>query len=260
MISRSDNFTDEFYFFLDKFKKRENFNLLRFSDGEIYMLKGKKYNIKNLYVSVEGKIKGFINHPSYERKSFNPIKDEFFIKKLLESFKYNSKEYFKGISCKCCIGADLWDWQLKIIGGDSDNLTWSNVLLNSNYPLFMKEFYPEIKNRGAYIICNENAVLDKLDWVKGDYRIKTNDYTNLKLIDNIKDDIKKHKITNNVFLFSSSAFSNVAQYELAKFEPNNTYIDIGTTLSYELGIPSKRDYLLSYYNLKKIPFKKCNWN
>ena len=90
--------------------------------------------------------------------------------------------------------------------------------------------------------------------------IKTNDYTNLELIDSIKDDIKRDKIKNQVFLFSSSAFSNVAQYELAKLEPNNTYIDIGTTLSYELQIPSKRDYLLSYYGLKKNDLKKCKWN
>ena len=260
MITRSTSFNDEFKFFLNKFKRKENFNLLRFSDGEIYMLKGKKYSIRNLYVSVEGRIKGLINHPSYERKSFHPVKDQLFIEKLLESFMYESKEYFKGISCKCCIGKELWDWQLNTLGGDNDNLTWSNVLLNSNFPLFMQDFYPEIKNRGAYIICNEHAVLDQLDWLKGDYRRKTNDYTNLELIDSIKDDIKRDKIKNQVFLFSSSAFSNVAQYELAKLEPNNTYIDIGTTLSYELQIPSKRDYLLSYYGLKKNDLKKCKWN
>ena len=38
MINRRKDFADEFEFFLDKFKRRENFNLLRFSDGELFIM------------------------------------------------------------------------------------------------------------------------------------------------------------------------------------------------------------------------------
>ena len=57
-MSRTKEFKSELYFFLNKLKAKENFNLLRFSDGELYMLIGRSYKINKFHVSVEGKFKG----------------------------------------------------------------------------------------------------------------------------------------------------------------------------------------------------------
>ena len=66
--------------------------------------------------------------------------------------------------------------------------------------------------------------------------------------------------SDSLFLFSASAFSNVAQYELGKFFKRNTYIDIGTSLSHEFGIPAEREYLLKFKEGKLSELKSCTWN
>ena len=258
-MSRTKEFKRELYFFLKKLRVKENFNLLRFSDGELYMLIGRSYKINKFHVSVEGKFKGLVSHNKYDRKEFDPKKQKKFVAHLKESFTYKSPEYYVGLSCRCCVGEDLFKWQIDTLGGDSENLSWSNLLLNTNYPVFMDEFYPEIIKRGANVICHESASLDHLDWVKKDFRIKTNDYSNLDPIKKISDYIEENKIKNEIFLFSASAFSNIAQYELGKKFPYNTYIDIGTTLSYEFKIPAKRDYLLNFYENKNLNTRNCIW-
>ena len=259
MINRSKDFVDEFEFFLDKFKRKENFNLLRFSDGELFIMLKKSIRLGRIFVKVDGSIKGIMNHPEWDRKDFDPVKDYEFSESLIKSFKYRSSEYYVGRSCKCCVDEKLWDKETSILGSDHDNITWSNILLNSNYPLFMDRFYPEIKKRKAFLICNEKANLSGHDWIIDTIKIKSNDFKNLEPINHIKKIIRDQNLKNQVFLFSASSFSNIAQYELAKFAPHNTYIDIGTTLSYELNIPAKRDYLKAYYE-GGLNIKKCVWS
>ena len=67
----------------------------------------------------------------------------------------------------------------------------------------MKKFYPEIQKE-AYVICNEMADLSNHIEL-GDFRIKTNDFTNLEPIELIKNFIKKNDIKDKV-LFSASLF------------------------------------------------------
>jgi len=261
MITRRISFNDEFEFFLNKFKRRENFNLLRFSDGEFHIMTGQSISLGNIFVSVGGRLRGIVFHNKWDKKIFIPKQNQDFIRKLIESFRYNSPEYFVGRNCPCCISKKEWDEESSLLGhNNTKNITSTNVLLNSNYPNFMKKFYPEIQKRGAYIICNEMADLSNHNWILGDFRIKTNDFTNLEPIELIKNFIKKNNIKDKVFLFSASSFSNIAQFELAKEFPGNTYIDIGTTLSYEFKIPAKRDYLDIFYKNKNIEYRNCKWS
>lgn len=257
-INRIKIFKDEFYYFLNKFKKYENFALLRFSDGEMYMLQNRNIILDINRVSVQGICDTTNGHKYYDKKTFDSNIHIDFKNKLMESFLHRQENYYVGVSCRCCVGEHNYNWQIKKLGGDHDNLTWSNVLLNSNYPLFMEEFYPEIINRGAYVICNEHADLSELSWIKNDFRIGTDAFSDLSVIDIISDYIENNKLVNEVFLFSASSFSNVAQYELFKKYPDNTYIDIGTTLSYDFKIPSSRGYLNEYYGNNRN-YKTCIW-
>lgn len=261
MMKKTRDFNEEFDFFLNKFKKNENFNLLRFSDGELYIMLGKSISLGNFLVTVGGRIRGFVNHNKWDKKFFNPKKNKTFTLRLIESFQHKSSEYFVGRNCPCCISKKEWDEESSLLGyNTTKNITSTNVLLNSNYPRFMNEFYPEIKKKGAYVICNEMADLNDHSWIKGDFRIKNNDFMNLEPLEKIKIFIKSNKIKNEVFLFSASSFSNIAQYELGKLFPENTYIDIGTTLSYEFKIPAKRDYLDIFYKNKNIEYRNCKWS
>lgn len=268
MLTRSKDFRSEFYFFLKKFQEKENFSLLRFSDGEIFILQNKGILLTPDRVIIEDTLNsrdGFyaqetMLRPNYDQKHFIPEKHNEFRDYLIGSYLYEAPNYYKGISCRCCVGEELFYWQLNQLGGDNDNLTWSNLLLNSNYPLFLKEFYPEIIKRGAYIVCNKEANLSRVSWVKGHFFIGFDIFDNFETyVADLKLYIERNSIENEVFLFSASSLSNVMQYELARDYPNNTYIDIGTTLSHEFGIPVLRGYILDYFNNNLSQLKTCVW-
>jgi hypothetical protein len=265
---RVKTFKEEFYYFLNKFKNKENFNLLRFSDGEMYILQNKKIELSAENVHVEDVVSskdGFYStntmlRPDYDQKLFNPIKHSLFRDYLIGSFLHTDYNYYKGISCKCCVGLENFNWQINQLGGDSDNITWSNVMLNSNYPLFLKEFYPLLKSRGVYVVCNEKANIDNISWIKGYIKVGTDIFDNFEnYIIEIKKFIEYNKINNEVFLFSASSLSNVIQYELSLDFPTNTYIDIGTTLSHEFGIPILRGYIQDYFNGNLDRLQSCIW-
>jgi hypothetical protein len=265
---RNKLFKDEFYYFLDKFKKKENYTLLRFSDGELFLLQNKQILLTADRVSVEGVLDsrdGFYSdntvlRPKYDQKTFTPSRHSEFRDYLIGSFLHNSDNYYKGISCRCCVGQDNFDWQIDQLGGDDDSLTWSNVLLNSNYPLFLTEFYPEIQKRGAYVVCSEEANLSHLAWVKKHFSVGVDIFDNFKeYVLSLKQFIKDNNIQNEVFLFSASSLSNVLQFELAQDFPNNTYIDIGTTLSHEFKVPVLRGYVMDYFNGNLNNLSTCIW-
>jgi hypothetical protein len=268
MTTRSKNFKDEFYFFLNKFANKENFSLLRFSDGELYLLQDRGIQLTPDTVVVNDIVNskdGYYNssrmlRPVYDQKYYIPEKHGKFRDYLIASYLYNAPNYYKGISCRCCVGQELYQWQLDQVEGDSDNLTWSNVFLNSNYPLFLNKFYPLIENRRAYVICNEAADLSHLSWVKGSFRVGSDIFDNFeRYVIELKNYIHKNNIVNEVLLFSASSLSNVMQYELMQEYPNNTYIDIGTTLSHEFKIPVLRGYILDYLNNNIPNLTTCIW-
>jgi len=183
---RNKIFREEFSYFLDKFKSKNNFNLLRFSDGEMFILQNKEIILKSETIKVQDVVESKdgwysdnnIPRPDYDQKHFHPIKHSLFRDSLVNSFLYNSSNF-------------------------------------SNYQ---------------------------------------------KYIDEVKSFISENNVNNEVFLFSASSLSNVMQYELHKSFPNNTYIDIGTTLSHEFGIPVLRGYIHDTFNNNLNNLQTCTWN
>ena len=142
-----------------------------------------------------------------------------------------------------------------------ENLTSTNLLVNSNYNLFVKHFIPELKNKKIVFVCSENADLSKTQFnIIKDFRVGKNCIVNdHHLIDEIKQWILKENIKDHVFLFSASSLSEVLIHELFKDCDQNTYIDIGTTMHPFIDLPVERDYLKSYWNNMPHPdlFKSC---
>ena len=137
-----------------------------------------------------------------------------------------------------------------LYGPDDRQAMSANLLVNSNYPMFINHFIPEFKNHNIVMICNENADLDKLPFeIIKDFRVGKNCIINdHQLVDEIKNYIDENKLEDCVFLFSASSLSEVLIYELYKHNDKNTYIDIGTTLHPYMGMELARDYLKAYHN------------
>ena len=260
---RIKTFAGDFEFFLDKLKNNENFAFSRFSDGELYIMQNKELKIVNDHVRIGERVlpKGFSEQ---DHKHFNPNQHQKTRKLLIDSFKYKDEGYYKGISCRCCVGDASCDWMINLHGGDDDSLTWSNLWINSNYPQFIERVVPEIIKQEVIFVCNEHADLTDTGFnVIRDYRCGSNCIVNdLGLADKIVSDVLAYDIKNKIFLFAASSLSNILIHKLWMTSKENTYIDIGTSLNHYIKMSMDRDYLKGYW-LDKRAFgfgaKTCIW-
>ncbi len=248
-----------------KLESRENFGFARFSDGELYVMGNVRLEIAiDHYQIGEGIGGGF--YGKEETKNFIPGQHEFFRQRLIDSFRFKKPNYYKGISCRCCVGQSGFDFQLNLHGGDDESLTWSNLFINGNYRRYMEEVYPIFRTKKIVMIVNETANLDKLgfDIVK-DFRVGSNCFiNNYSLIEEIKDWIKKNDIKNHLFLISAASLSNLLVHQLFSEFDENTYMDIGSSLNPIMdmqGWRGSRTYLLEYWENTgdSILKQKCIW-
>ena len=262
---RKQKFKKDLNNLFKKLKNRENFAFLRFSDGELFVLENKKLIISKKYWSLENK-KYFANFSADDQKKFLPLKHQFYRRKLYDSLKFKKKNYFKGISCSCCNGKNSVLF-MKNITKDDKNLTFSNLLQNSNYIFFIEKIVKLLKKRKIILISNKNHDPKKLPFkINKKFDIGKNCFINdYYLVNKVKNYINKNKIKNYVFLISASSLSNVLIFELFKKFDKNTYLDIGSTLNpyYNIQHLSKsRSYLSEYWLKDKSSMhlkKNCYW-
>lgn len=235
-------FKGDYYKLFNKLKNNEPFSFSKYSDGELYILLNHR-----LILGPEP-----WNH-SYQceedHKYFNPSEHGHFRAMLITAFKFNHPNYYIGI---CGPGSDVDEgtfyWMKTESGRDEEHLTWANLFVNSNYKNFREEFVPELSNKDIILVCNNKSDLSKLPFkVKKDFRIGTNCIINdLSLVDRMINYVRENQIKNHVFLFAASSLGNVLIHKLTELEPDNTYIDVGSTLNPLLGLSIDRGYLCSY--------------
>jgi len=255
---RDRNYKKEFDKMLELVKGDEGFSFARFSDGERTVMFNKKLVIAENYFIQEDvygdrKISAPRPYLAEERKEFDPKKHHFYHKKLLEAYRFNKKNYFKGIC-----GANETEFgpchkiMLDLHGGDNDSLTYSNVLQNGNYSDFIERMVPEFSSQTVFFVSNRNSNVDNLPFdVERFFPIGNNCMINdYKLVDEIKEFIQKENVKNSLFLFSAATLSNFLCYELYSEFDDNKYMDIGSTLGPLLSLKgwmNSRNYLLSYW-------------
>jgi hypothetical protein len=258
---REKNFRGDFLLLLSKLKEKEPFAFIRFSDGEQYILDNEELKLDEGLIQIGDHKQGGI-YKQADFKHFDPKEHGYVRDLLVNSYLHKQYNYFKGIGCPCCNSNEYKNRQLEMVGGDSDDLTWANLWVNGNYPAFITMVLPELYNNECVMVCHKDAKIDKLPFVKKDFRVGYNAMVNdLSVIDDIDEWIDKNQIEGKVFLFSASSFTNIAVYKLYKKYPKNTFIDIGTCLTPMMGMPTERDYLKRFWyyvgggDLNKI----CVW-
>lgn len=248
----------------DKLINGQCFAFNRFSDGELYILKNQELILDNSRVKVGTKeTKALYN--AEDHKHFCPLKHKFFRDRLIDAFVFESENYYTGISCRCCVGFENFNYQINLFhenGISCDNLTWANLFLNGNYPDFINFIFPVFLEYKIVIVCNEIADLSAFTNLVKDFRVGYNAMINdYQLINCISEWISSEHVEGHLFLFSASTFSKFAIHQLYQKHPCNTYIDIGTTLNPLIGMRSDRTYLRQFWlsekgsDLQKI----CIW-
>ena len=89
-------FKKDFLRLLKKLKNGENFAFSRYSDGEVFVMQGKKLVLATDHVIVDNVKHGF-GYPEDDYKHFDPEENQDVQDKLLQAFSYEKKNYFVGV-------------------------------------------------------------------------------------------------------------------------------------------------------------------
>ena len=254
------DYKKSFDFLLEKIKNKENFAFTRFSDGELFILQNKTVVLaQNHYVT--GDIKGSNVYTIEEQKEFHPEQHSFYRDRLMESYIHNQDGYYKGIctSTDGHVGKENFDWMIDCHGGDHENLTYANLLINANYKRFIEEMVPLFADRQILYVVNENANVDKLPFsVDHSFHIGSNCMiNNYDTVEEVKSYIGDNNIQDAIILCSAASLTNYVIYECFKENSNNTFLDIGSCLNPLLdleGWKHTRGYLTSYWLNSSSPF------
>tara|TARA_Y100000996_G_scaffold284563_1_gene224608 strand:+ start:3097 stop:3906 length:810 start_codon:yes stop_codon:yes gene_type:complete len=248
------DFIVDFYMMLERLSDPEGFSFGRYSDGELRVLQNMTLILgDDTYQIGEQVFPWGTNYNKAEQKEFIPDQHKFYYDKLVEAFTFRKKNYYKGLSCRCCVGEQDFQWQLDLYGpGDEEHLTWANVLINCNYPSFVEEMIPEFKQHDVILVCSDTAEIDNLGFdVKKDFRVGPNCMVNdYGIIEEIKQYIETNNIENHLFLFAAATLSNYLAHQLFEFNDTNKYMDIGSTLAPLMkmdGWQRNRAYLKKYW-------------
>lgn len=262
-LSNKD-FREDLILFNRMLSDNVNFAFARFSDGEVFMMQGQEILMGKDICKVKGQTHR-IGFPEDDLKHFDPEQHEFQRQRLVEAFTHRQFNYFKGLSCRCCIGEKDFQWQLDLLmeGYDEQdvNLTWSNLLINANYMYYLHNTVPILLDKQIVFTLNKNRESINIPFknkVK-EFLIGPNCIVNdYHIIEDIKSWIQENDINNHVFLFAASSLSNMAIHQLYRDFPDNTYIDIGSSLNpFIEGIKSRRDYMRVLDGAPEMP--KCIW-
>lgn len=209
-------------------RDKEHISFSKFCDGEWAVLSNHSINNKEFWFDP------------------NSEKDQFKRRSLMNAFRYKSDRYFVGITCVKVFGQHTHKLMKQVSGQTEDHLTWADIWVNSNYPYYVENIIPLFSERPVIIFCNENGHIENLPFKpKMVFPLKHNAWEyNWNLIDEAKSYISTG-IRDSIFLFCCGPFGNILCHQLTDYEPNNTYLDIGSTLNpYLKSAGFERDYYL----------------
>lgn len=224
-------------------RQREFFSFQRFADGESWILQGKKFKL-----GPKRKHHGYKNPEDW--KSFDPVKNKIQMDHLYRALQFKRSDYYLGL----LVGNSpenhaLTEWMLRQSGQDLSQVTFANLFVNSNYSFFLTEFLPEFQKWKIVIVCNKNSIIDTriLPNIVWRFDVGSNCIVeDFDLVRRIRDFVKDRNVKNHLFVFACSTLGNFCIRELAEIEPENMYIDCGSTLNPFLGLSSDRAYLAAF--------------
>ena len=219
------------------------FRFLRFSDGELEILRNARLEITRTHIRIGDQVSPH-SLPPYDIKDFVPERDSKIRADLVLSAEHRACRYFKGVPASHNSAEADRDLMVKLNGGLDAYLTFADLLINSNYRVFLRDFVPALRERcDVYVLGNfrMNPQLVEPTWrllpVPDNF---FRDYDAVKA--NLKSDILS-LAPDAVLLSSASTLSNIAGYIVDIERPDLTFIDIGTSLHGMMGLDSStRDY------------------
>jgi hypothetical protein len=217
---------------------------------------GEQTILENKPIDIRSKCNGEFHHDPDDEACRLSRED------LIKSVQHKAENYFVGISCPCCVGQRGFEWFRDFTGLPEENLTWANLMVNANYPKYKEKIVPLFSEYPVVIVCNKKAALDHLPFtnsIVADFRIGTDAWINDRhVIDEMKEWIDENDARDHLFLFCAGPFGNILGYHLFNHAPENTFLDVGSTLDpwlFGLKHGLTRGYLAGAPTLNKT----CVW-
>lgn len=247
------NRKEHFNYFINLLNSTKPFTFIRFSDGEVEVLRNRKLTILNKKTFFRGK--AYSNdYPVMDTKKFDPLIDQKFRMDLLESCIFKSEFYFKGIRTFSINDSESIidrEFLLRLNGGFDNYITFSNLLINENYLLFRSKMFPLILKKFKNIVVVSN-------WRS---KIKFECYEHIKVCDNFIKNYENefNNILNlllnipdySVVLCSASSLTNILGHKLFLLRPDLTFLDVGTSINDLLSLESNTRVYHKLLNTKK---------
>ena len=227
---------------LDRFERlvreRSPFTFVRFSDGEIEVLRNRRLVIDGGVTEFRGK--RFSNQfPEFDQKRFDPRLGQDVRGDLLASAIFCESAYFKGVPTRHNNALGDREFMLRLNGGFTPQMTFSDLFLNSNFLRARESFFPSLA-----------ASFGDL-FVVGNWRCELKGYLGKGRLIQIPDDFfSAYQQTldsvqaalqaapdSALILSSASSLSNVLGHRLRISRPDLTFLDIGTVLNDLIGLP-----------------------
>lgn len=230
------------------------FTFIRFSDGEMEVIRNHAFSISSgVVVWRKGIVFG--GYPDHDAKTFEPDRDSKLRLALISSAQYRGHNFFKGVPV-ASQGAKL-DQQLMINynGGVTDFLTFADLLINSNYLRFLKVMLPRLAGRKELVfVGNHRANTRRIGSHVQHVPLGDNIFPEFEsVVPSILDSLVTRP-RNSTVLSSASSISNVLGHRLHEIRPDITFIDVGTSLNPMLGLGD----CTRQYQTQLLPWKYGN--
>ena len=218
--------------------------LARFADGEASVL-------KNITV---GNKDGWL---------YKTDKNLIFRRDLRQSLLCVDKNYLYGLACTCC-DKETHDFLLHSVRAPLENLTFSNIWVNGNFPRFNERFLPTLKeSKKQIILCSgSKARVSELTQY-----VPITDFIPIpgncvlyweKYREQIRGllDLKATQYSNAIFLIAAGPMSEIIIHEMWQANQQNVYLDIGSTLDPLLFRRNSRGYHTAGHTFSQ---RICSW-
>ena len=212
------NFKDEFYRYITLFQERDPLAFVRYGDGEHMLIDGREVsNITQAY-KVD--------------KWSAPAKISKLGEDLKQSLLHTEPNYHYAIPCQCC-NKQGKEYYLSVIKQGDENITYANLFINGNYPLWMN--YIESMGQHIVLVANIDGAKRNMfplypDVFFGVPNDCVNFYENSgsKYIDYLIEGFKN--IKGQLVFVSGGPLAKVIIHYLFLNNPTNRYIDVGSSI------------------------------
>jgi hypothetical protein len=210
-----NKFQTDFEYYTNLIKSDTNFAYARYADGEVGLMKGNAIGTNSQAFAVD--------------RWTTPIGLNKVGEGLLKSLEHTETDYHYAISAH---SDSIDDYTFLSDRIQNSNKTFANLWINSNYQK-MYEFYKTL-DKSVYVICNHRARKENFPFKVNEIFPFPDDCIRYWL-DYSEDYITQlieyvSQLENQTFFVSAGPVSEILIDEMYRANPNNQYVDVGSSI------------------------------